>query len=327
MNNWLGYGWKAYYLAPPAVRHLLKKLLKRGAGHKSSAFDGAIARRDANGKCRIDRASRTFCDYLNASGISDIEGKRCLEIGTGYVGSSAIVMWLLGAKAVTSIDLNRIFNSGALKESILSADRDRLFVELKEHVESEGSLKARIDLVYEWAGTADGNIAYYFDYLAPFDLLKDHVNGEFDFLYSVSTLEHIPRSIADRFLEKTSAVLVDGGMSLHFVDLTDHYDQSMNPFDFLTLERGRYSEDDEADSRGNRIRASEWLRMSSATGLICDIVLTQCAPRALLPKALVDPFNAMSEEELLVTSILLRGYKRTCGQTEPVSGPADIGRE
>ena len=89
----------------------------------SSKFNNMIATRDANGKCRIDRCAQLFCDYLTASDIAGIEGRRCLEIGTGYVGSSPVVMWLLGPQAVTSIDLHRLLVSDALKKSIVSVEK------------------------------------------------------------------------------------------------------------------------------------------------------------------------------------------------------------
>jgi hypothetical protein len=300
------YGWKLYSLMPPAARHYVKLVLKGGSGHKSTLFNGAIAKRHAKGKCRLDVASRMFCDDLSASGISEIQGKRCLEIGTGYVGSSAVVMWLLGAKTVTSIDLNRIFISAALKEAVLSADKEPLFQTLKKYVLSDDSLRERINFVYDWARSARESISDYFSYLAPFDILTNQFNDKFDLLFSVSTLEHIPRNIVGEFLEKNATVMADGAKGLHFIDLTDHYDRHGNPLGFLSLEREHFSEDSEADARGNRIRASEWLNLFRETGLVADIVMSNSAPSTLLPEGLASPFNGMNREDLLVTSILLR---------------------
>lgn len=295
----------------PVIRQKLKLLLKRGSGHGSSKFNNMIATRDANGKCRIDRCAQLFCDYLTASSIEGIGGKRCLEIGTGYVGSGPVVMWLLGAQAVTSIDLNRLLIVCALKDSILSVKKEELFNILRKHVTSEESLNNRIRQIYAWADSGQEKLPECFSYLAPLDILADEFDTEyFDFIFSISTLEHIPRSIVSQFVEKMASVMVSGGAGLHSIDLTDHFDSKDNPFGFLALKGDDYSDDSDADSRGNRIRGSEWLDVFLRSRLTADIIMSSNAPRSQLPESLADPFNKMDSDELLRTSILVRTYKK-----------------
>jgi len=295
---------------PPVIRQKLKLLLKRGSGHESSKFNKMIATRDANGKCRIDRCAQLFSNYLTASNVAGMEGRRCLEIGTGYVGSSPIVMWLLGAQAITSIDLNRLLIPDALKESILSVEGKELFCILRKHVTSEESLSNRIDQIYAWADSEQEKLPEYFSYLAPFDILADQFDTEdFDFIFSISTLEHIPRSIVSQFVEKMMSVMASGGAGLHSIDLTDHFDSKDNPFCFLALKGDDYSEDSDADSRGNRIRGSEWLDVFVRSGLAADIVMSSNASRSQLPEVLASPFKEMEVEDILRTSILVRTYK------------------
>ncbi len=298
--------WKIYFSLPPAFRQNLRTFLKRGAGHGSSKFNKVIAKRDALGKCRMDRTANMFCEGLLASGISGIESKRCLEIGTGYVGSTAVVMWLLGAETVTSIDLNPLFVLDALKESILFVKKDDLANVLRKHVGSEQSLARRVDDLYLWANHKGDTLPYFFSYLSPFDILTDKLNSEFDFIYSVSTLEHIPRRLVAQVLEKMASQLAKNGVELHSIDLADHFDIKGNPLGFLGLGNEQYSDDSEADSRGNRIRASEWLNLFRRTGLGADIVQSSSAPPNLLPKQLLSPYKEMNRDDLLRTSILLR---------------------
>lgn len=305
---------------PPIVRQKLKLWLKGGVGHGSSKFNNMIAMRDANEKCRIDRFAQTFCDYLTASGITGIEGRRCLEIGTGYVGSSPVVMWLLGAQAVTSIDLNRLLIADALKESILSVEKKELFNLLRKHVRSEQSLHNRMDRLYGWANSKQENLPDCFSYLAPFDILADELDEDFDFVFSVSTLEHIPRSMVGRFVEKIASVSASGGVGLHSIDLTDHFDSKGNPLGFLALEGKDYSEDSNADSRGNRIRGPEWLDVFVKSGLTADIVMSNLAPRSQLPKILASPFNEMDLEGILLTSVVVRTNKIVGGDLSPTKG-------
>jgi hypothetical protein len=304
------FAWKAYFSMPPTVRQKLRIVLKGAAGHRSSLFNTMIATRDARGKCRIDRCARAFCDYLTASGIDGVEGKRCLEIGTGYVGSSAVVMWLLGACAVTSVDLNRLLVSDALKESILPVEKTELFGVLKKHVKSEEALSDRIRQVYTWADSGQGNLPDWFGYWAPFDLLSSALPDAVDFVYSTSTLEHLPRSIVGRFAERMASILADGGTGLHFIDLTDHFDSQANPFGFLSLADEDYSDDLEADSRGNRVRGSEWLEIFRKAGFAAEIVQSDNAPPSQLPAIVASPFHAMSAQELLRTSVLICLHKK-----------------
>lgn len=306
----MNFVWRAYFSMPPVIRQKLKIVLKSGSGHESSKFNKIIATRDANGKCRIDRFAQLFSNYLTASNVAGMEGRRCLEIGTGFVGSSPVVMWLLGAQAITSIDLNRLLIPDALKESILSVARKELFCILRKHVTSEESLSNRIDQIYAWAGSEQKKLPECFSYLAPFDILADRFEtDDFDFIFSISTLEHIPRSIVSQFVEKMVSVMVNGGEGLHSIDLTDHFDSQDNPFRFLALKDDDYSEDSDADSRGNRIRGSEWLDVFVRSGLTADIVMSSNAPRSQLPEVLASPFKGMEVEDLLRTSVLVRTYK------------------
>lgn len=301
--------WTAYYSIPPAARRFVKLLLKGGSGHRRSLFNDLIARRDARGKCRLDRVSRLLCEDLRAAGIPSIEEKRCLEIGTGYVGSSSVAMWLLGAKTVTSIDLNRLFVPSALKGAILSSEKENLFEILRGSIVSERSLKERIDAVHDWAASGAGRNIGFFEYIAPADVLTSEFSEKFDLIFSVSTLEHLPRSQIDKFVRKTAYAIAEGGMSLHFIDLTDHYDRHGNPLGFLSVAQSDYSEDADADARGNRIRPAEWLTIFRRAGLKADVVISRSASGDRLPAVLASPFDEMSREEILVTDILLRACK------------------
>jgi len=302
--------WNVYFALPPIVRQKLRSWLKGTPGHGSSRFNRMIAMRDAHGKCRIDRCAQSFCEYLSASNITDIDGRQCLEIGTGYVGSSAVVMWLLGARNVTSVDLNHLFVPAALKESLLSVEKTELFNIMKKHARSEESLSNRINQVYTWADAMQGSPSDFFIYLAPFDLLACELNGPVDFIYSISTFEHIPKSIVSQFVERMASFLGSDGEGMHCIDLTDHFDSKANPFGFLALAGDDYSDDSYADSRGNRIRGSEWLGIFRKSGMTAEIVMSSRAPRSHLPENLASPFHAMSEEELLVTSVVIHLVKQ-----------------
>lgn len=303
--------WKAYFSLPPTMRVTLRSLLKGGAGHTSSLFNAVIAKRDAGGKCRMDQSAKAFCECLSASGIEGIEARRCLEIGTGYVGATPVIMWLLGAATVTSIDLNRLLVLDALRESIRSTDRTELFSVLKPYVTSERALEDRISKIYAWVTSAQTTLPQGVTYMAPCDLLTYEFDSSFDFSFSVSTLEHIPRSIVSLFIGRMASVLAANGTALHAIDLSDHLDRALNPLAFLAINSSDYCEDSDADSRGNRIRGSEWLEIFSSAGLTACVVRSDSATSDQLPERLARPFDRMDKQDLLRTSVLLRGVKHS----------------
>jgi hypothetical protein len=219
-------------------------------------------------------------------------------------------MWLLGAQEVTSIDLNRLLVLDAMKESILLVERTGLANILKAHVKSPASLRSRIDQIYAWAGSAQDALPEPIKYLAPFDILTDKLEAEVDLTFSVSTLEHIPRSLVGQFVQKMAAVMSRDGIGLHAVDLTDHFDSKDNPLAFLALTSEEYSDDSNADSRGNRIRGSEWLAVCRRSGLDAAIVMSSDASPGCLPTILASPFDMMDSADLLRTSVVLRTVKK-----------------
>ena len=301
--------WKAYFALPPAMRVTLRSWLKGGSGHTSSLFNSMIAKRNARGKCRVDKTAVLICRYLSASGLAPIEGRRCLELGTGYVGATPVVMWLLGAAAVTSIDLNRLLVLDALKESIRLTDRVELRNVLKPYVTSERALETRLVRMYAWLDSNPKTLPEGISYLAPCDLLTYEFKSPFDLIFSVSTLEHIPRTIVGPFIQRMASVLAKDGVCLHAIDLSDHLDSAHDPLGFLAANCTDYCEDSNADSRGNRIRSAEWLNIFSASGLTASVVGSEHASCSQLPERLADPFDRMAKEDLLLTSVLIRSHK------------------
>jgi hypothetical protein len=270
-------------------------------------FNSVIAKRDARGKCRLDNTARLFSRYLSASSLPGVEGLRCLEIGTGYVGATPVIMWLLGAAQATSVDLNPLLALDALRESIRLTDRVGLFNVLKPHVTSAQALEARLLRLYAWLDSPQRTPPDGIAYIAPFDVLTCAFGSQFNLIFSVSTLEHIPPTIVPSFLGKLASLLAEGGVSLHAIDLTDHFDSAFNPLGFLSIQTADYCGDSNADSRGNRIRGSEWLRLFAASGLKSRIVWSESAASSHLPERLASPFDRMDPQDLLLTSVLIRG--------------------
>lgn len=301
--------WRLYFLFPPTVRQILKNLLKGGGGHEDSMFNKQIAIRDAKGKCNLEQASIIFAEYLEILDCKSIEGKVCLEIGAGYVSINSIIMWLLGAKRVHAMDLNNILVVEALDLACSKFDKSKVFETLVKFVDDSDKFRQKIDYLYDFKFKNFDDVNYFFSYIAPFNILSDVIDNKFDFVFSISVLEHIPPSIINDFMGSLIKIHSKNGESVHFIDLTDHYDHNENPFGFLSTKYEDYDEDKLADSRGNRIRAYEWQNiLKNHPVKIIKSHLIKSDP-SFLPKNLSSKYINLQKEELLNKSILIRFSK------------------
>ncbi|MGV0982103.1 MAG: hypothetical protein ACOYB0_07070 [Polynucleobacter sp.] len=299
--------WRFYYLLPPKTRIVLKNFLKGNSGHKKSIFNVQIAMRDARGKCRLDHALEIFIKNLRNAQILSINGKNCLEIGTGYVGINSVIAWILGAESVVSIDLNRILVISALKESIRLANRSTVNNLTLDYCGNIDEIKNRLKKLYQWVDSDNENTDNFFDYQAPHNILniKENINSDYDLIFSVSTLEHIDLVIIDRFIDKLSLMTKHGGINMHYIDLSDHFDHRKNPLKFLGI-NSEYNENMDSDSRGNRLRINQWLEIFSRKSSNIFIAEEVSANKKYLPLILEEKFKSQKIKDLLVISILVR---------------------
>lgn len=301
--------WKAYYLLPPSLRQILKNILKSGGGHKNSGWNSQIAYRDASGKMSLENSVDTFCQYLDALGIQSLENKDCLEIGTGYVGTHSLVMWLLGANTVTASDLNNIIVPEALHKACINFNKDKIFAKLKKYASSNDSLHSRLDIVCKWSSSKFQNQQDFFNYIAPCNIIEDNPLKKYDFIFSVSVLEHISPSIIEQFLKSLFNLQKGQANCVHFIDLTDHFDHEKNPLGFLDAEHIEYNEDEFADSRGNRIRSLAWIELFEQIYSKPISYETEKVHHSFLPKNLLSQYKNINEDVLLDKSILIRAHK------------------
>lgn len=96
-----------------------------------------------------------------------------------------------------------------------------------------------------------------------YHLAASPLAGEsFDLILSLSVLEHVPPAVAPALLTNLLAMLRPGGTMVHNIHLEDHRDIDGAPFAFLAADTD-WTEAD-YDSRGNRLRASDWVRIVAA---------------------------------------------------------------
>jgi hypothetical protein len=105
----------------------------------------------------------------------------------------------------------------------------------------------------------------------PRGLLENLPRNAFRLAISRRVMEHIPAGIAPEFVSNMASLLVDGGIGIHGINISDHlaaYDPNVNKKHYLTFSDSQWRLWCENGVQYiNRIQASEWLRLFSTAGL------------------------------------------------------------
>lgn len=262
----MGILYKLYKNLSPQMRHRVKRWVG-GLGHHASLLDSLKANKDALGKRRLDVAFCHFLEIYSRLQNKSLAGLRCLDFGAGYVITDSLVMWLLGAARVDTVDYNPIAHSSALPKAVMAMDEKRLlnfaskfgFVDMRD-------LSERLTRLRNMA--QNGNIRLEdlgIYYQAPFDatdLKQVERLAQVDLVWSTSVLEHIHPKYLGPILANLATVLSPWGAMLHLIDARDHLDLEEAPFGFLE-DGSDYLLDRDYDARGNRLPWVEWLEVSS----------------------------------------------------------------
>jgi SAM-dependent methyltransferase len=205
---------------------------------------------------------------LLKAGIT-IEGGKFLEVGTGYVPALPLGLYLVGAASVTTMDLNRMLDVQQTREALrrLVTRRDEVRGLLNGLTE-EDALAERLALLEQLC--EEPLLCLHragIDYQAPADASRTGLPaGSIDCHFSITTLEHIPRPVLGAILDEAERLLRPGGLSIHYIDLSDHFqhqDASIPRIHFL-----RFTEQEWERLAGtpfaycNRLRASDYLHLS-----------------------------------------------------------------
>ncbi|MGV0954040.1 MAG: hypothetical protein ACOYBR_06990 [Fluviibacter sp.] len=261
----MGFLYTLYKALSPQMRYRAKRWVG-GLGHHASLLDSLKANKDALGKRRLDIAFCHFLEMYSRLQNKSLAGLRCIDFGAGYVISDSLVMWLLGAARVDTLDYNPIARSSALRKAVIAMDETHLlnfackfgFVDMRDLSERLARLKrlAQVgDIPLEALGIY---------YQAPFDATKaEHLRQlvQVDLVWSTSVLEHIHPKYLAPILTNLAMLLSPWGAMLHLIDARDHLDLEEAPFGFLE-DGSDYLLDRDYDARGNRLSWLEWRGVS-----------------------------------------------------------------
>jgi hypothetical protein len=246
---------------------------------------------------RLDLCAAQFAHMLHLSGAR-LEGASCLELGAGWVLTHALVCHLLGASRVTAVDVESVARPALIEQAVRTAS-PAVVRDLLAPFSTHADVRARLDRLrsirrFDHAVLAELGI----DYVAPFDLARQKLQRRFDFIYSLSVLEHVPVEDVPALLSNLTAQLAPDGMMLHAIHLEDHLDFAKAPFAFLA-ERAAPFAPAEQNQRGNRLRASSWCEFFAAQpGLSHRILWSWQRRDCPLPGALAPEVRYVDDEDL-----------------------------
>jgi len=298
-----------YRLLPVKIRHTLKASLGM-AGHGSSLFDGLKAKRDAAGKKRVDRAMTSLTARLRHADILRLDGMKCLEVGTGFVPTDAVCLYLLGAEEIVTTDYNAICQVTTLKTAFQGFDQNELrALATPFTAEFEPRLQSILRLVEQ--ETPD-LASLHMKYVAPYDLTKSGFpESSFDLITSVDVLEHIPPSSIQQLLENLAGLLNAKGQMLHEIDLKDHRSMKEAPFDFLS-DTTDYINESDSDARGNRLRPQDWMDAFNAiSNLRSEIIWREPGIDLPLPDRVLPDLSEVSPADLFCSRLLMHSSRNT----------------
>ncbi|MBN1303612.1 MAG: class I SAM-dependent methyltransferase [Anaerolineales bacterium] len=206
---------------------------------------------------RLDLCAAQFAHGFHLAGIQSLEGKVCLEVGSGWVLTHALVCTLLGARRVIATDIDPLAIPGVLPLAIERANT-ALIRDLLAPFSTHQAVRERLEHLrnirtFSFKVLNDLGI----EYLSPVDLAKNKPDAAIDFVYSLSVLEHVPQDDVSKLLTNLSESLAPGGQMLHYIHLEDHQDFDKYPFDFLSIPENAYPRELQSE-RGNRLRLSQW---------------------------------------------------------------------
>jgi hypothetical protein len=261
---------------------------------------------------RLDLCAAQIAHALHLSGFFDelpLRGKVCLELGTGWVLSHAVILHLLGAKRVMAADIQRIAYPSNLYQSIhgsvISIIRD-ILSPFEEHSIIRDRLNKLLAIrTFTFHVLKELGI----EYVAPIDLSSCRLNREVDFVFSHSVLEHVPANHILPLLQNITSDLSNGGIMIHLVHLEDHRDSQNAPFGFLGEPEEKFTEEVQGN-RGNRIRRSQWRNiLFQVRDMDFKFIYEWSRRDGELPKVVDRSINYIDDEDLRVCNIGILGTK------------------
>ena len=260
---------------------------------------------------RVELAGRHFEAFVRA-GVADSdaglrEDARIVELGTGWHPAVPILMHLLGAEQVQSVD-HVDHTSDEKIHATVRGLADRMV---------DGSLRTalpairqdRCDRLVELAGGLVGRSGL--DVLADLhvvpvvsDIRALDPDGAADAVISNLVLEHIPRDAMASVLRAGFGLCRPGGLMSHIIDMCDHgsyVDPALSQFNFLRFGERRWRLVGNDIQHENRLRLSQILDLYEEAGVPAEVIDERRGDWSDLARIpIAEPFRHMDPDDLRV---------------------------
>ena len=221
--------------------------------------------------------------FLDIEKKIDVSTSSLVEIGAGRDLAVAVALRFMGVKQITCVDIT------TLAKPFLIASAARYMAE---------KLGKPCPHIETW----DDVEAFGISYVAPSNLASLNLPAKsIDCFYSIDTLEHIPREPLREIFVEATRILKPGGLSIHFIDYSDHYarGEKISRFNFLTFAEHEWKPFNSDFQYVNRMRHSEFLSLFQQTGLKLLVVTPDLeAPQSLIIDKLAPEFRRFSVDDL-----------------------------
>lgn len=230
-----------------------------------------------------------------------------LELGSGWYPVIPVYFFLVGSKAIYTMDINLLTNKKRIFQTIKkyvefidsnSKEAEKLF--LPDRI---NALKRIFSLNYNTIDEIlkELNIQYIVS-----DARKTGFSeNSFNLIHSNNTFEHIYPEILKDILIEFFRILKPGEIMSHSIDLSDHfshYDRSITNYNFLRFSQKQWNLIDNCVQPQNRMRVSEYENMFSQLGISFQIDNIRFGKNEEITGLKLDSFyKTMPLEKLLVT--------------------------
>jgi hypothetical protein len=253
-----------------ALQRLLERVpggpLVYGVGQQ--AF-GGLRHYRIDGK--VEQGTRLL-QALAAAGET-LDGRRAVEVGTGWAPVVPMLFWLHGLDSCDSYDITRL-----LKERLVIESARQLVAHYSRHGDTAGCRirldQARLDGL-EMAVRREASAPQILDICgirchAPGDASRTtHANASVDLFFSNTVLEHVPADRIGPIFQEAHRILRPQGVMIHLIDPSDHFshgDESISSINFLQYSEREFSRYNSSFCFQNRLRVSAYLQLVADAG-------------------------------------------------------------
>lgn len=213
--------------------------------------------------------SLELIEMIKTGGV-EIEGMRCVEIGTGWRPFVAMLMRLAGAESIVTYDVNPWLDQQYAFETykVLRENLDSVATEIGI---SSTTARERLPEVKQSTSLSETLKLFHIEYRCPGDARATQLETDsVDVVLSSNVLEHIPSEVLEEIHRESFRILRPGGVVAHRFNPGDHFshsDSRITGSNFLKYsDKSWYWIGGSGLAFHNRMRCSEHLDLFCSAG-------------------------------------------------------------